>query len=89
MGSLPRSSTEGSRSASVYVCEGIKVRLFPDTSFIENEGRSCGSRGEGADVRGVTGRTGDGSLGETPSGTDDRNDADVEDTAELESDCLR
>jgi hypothetical protein len=37
----------------------------------------------------VNGRTGDGSLGETPSGVDDKNEADVEETAELESDVLR
>ncbi len=37
----------------------------------------------------MRGRTGDGSLGETPSGVDDKNEADVEETAELESDFLR
>ena len=37
----------------------------------------------------MSGRTGDGSLGETLSWVDDRNEADVEETAELESDVLR
>jgi hypothetical protein len=37
----------------------------------------------------VSGRTGDGSLGETPSWVDDKNEADVEESAELESDFLR
>jgi hypothetical protein len=37
----------------------------------------------------VSGRTGDGSLGETLSRVDITNEADVEETAELESDVLR
>ena len=37
----------------------------------------------------MSGKTGDGSLGETPSGVVDKNGADVEETAELESDGLR
>lgn len=79
----------------MYVCgEVMVIRLLPDGSFTEEgSGKSCrgggGSRGKGADVRGVNGRTGDGSLGETPSGVDDKNEADVEETAELESDVLR
>jgi hypothetical protein len=37
----------------------------------------------------VSGKTGDGSLGETPSGVDNKNEVDGEVTAELESEVLR
>lgn len=37
----------------------------------------------------MSGKTGDGSLGETPSGVDNKNEVDGEVTAELESDGLR